>query len=312
MSEKRFDIVVWNYDRLELFFRNFTKIRNYDPTRDRITVVSSSRSTAEMGKVKEFESSHGVAVRYLPRANRGIDQLARVEYFTGALGDFEENLSHAYIFQMQDHYLDTESDASRAGAEYGFKIKEDVVPNDIVFDLERMEQLGAEYDLKGFFCDRDSSLFSLATGTYIAPNGGNFVIRTDAIRDESVQRACRQLAWSCDNRWDWAVYAELMWGVIFFQEGERFYDLKREKLFETWSDETFSRSYEPVFHRLTRYYEGSSRATTLARKGMWWMRHPPERLRRMLRAGLPAPAYRSLRALRDALVSRSRNPLAPR
>jgi hypothetical protein len=307
---KRFDIVVWNYQRLELFFRNFNKIRNYDPARDRITIVSSSPSTTEMDQVKEFGRSHGVAGRYLPRANRGIDQLARVEYFTGRIGDLEENLSHTYIFQMQDHYLDTETELSRAGPDYGFRIKEDVVPDGIVFDLDRMERLAGQHDLKGFFCDRDSSLFSVGKDTYIAPNGGNFVIRTDAISDESVQRACRRLGRSCDSRWDWAVYAELMWGVIFFQEGERFYDLKRERLFETWDDETFSRSYEPVFHRLRRYYEGSSRAKALARRGLWRMRHPPERLRRTLRARLPGPAFRGLRAIRDALVSRSRDPLS--
>jgi hypothetical protein len=288
----RFDIVVWNYDRLELFFRNFHKIRNFDPVRDRITIVSTSPSMAESHRVEAFEREHKVEMRYLPRRNYGIDQLGRAEYFTGRVGDLDENLSHAYILQMQDHYLDLTSDASRSGPELGFKIKEDVVPDDFAFDLDRMEQLGATHDLKGFFCDRaDPWLFSLAASNYIAPNGGNFTIRTAAVRDEPVQRACRDLMRSCDNRWDWAVYAEFMWGVIFFQEGERFYDLKRDRLFEKWNEEAFSRSYEPIFHRLKRFYDRPA----LVRAVLWRLQDPRTTATTILRFALCDSAYGRLR-----------------
>src|SRR5262245_34090324 len=107
MAMRRFDIVVWNYERVESFLRNFSKIHNYDSARDRITIVSASPSAEEIQRVREFESDHRIEVRYLTRENRGIDQLARAQYLSGTIGSLGANLSHAYIFQMQDHYLDT-------------------------------------------------------------------------------------------------------------------------------------------------------------------------------------------------------------
>jgi hypothetical protein len=252
----RFDIVVWNFERLESFFANFDKVRNYDPSRDRITIVSSSPSLSETQLIRRFEDHHQLAVRYLTRSNRGMDQLARAEYFTGTVGSMDKNLSHAYIFQMQDHYLDTTSEVSNWGPAHDFEIKPDVIPDGALFDLDRMENLAVRYDLQGFFCDRrDPPFFSLAGRNYIAPTGANFVIRSEAVRDESVQQACRQLIRSCEHRYIWCQYAEFSWGFLFFQEGQRFYDLKRERLFEAWDETDFG--FDPTgndFPRLMKYY----------------------------------------------------------
>src|SRR5690242_3892527 len=99
MTERRFDVVVLTYERLGSFLGNFDRIQAFDPIRDRITIVSCSPSAAEAEEIREFERKRGLTVRYLTRENRGIDQLARAEYFTGAVGSLEENLAYAYIFQ---------------------------------------------------------------------------------------------------------------------------------------------------------------------------------------------------------------------
>ena len=240
MTERRFDVVVLNYKRLRSFLGNFHRIRAFDPSRDRITVLSCSPSVAESEDVREFERSHGLSVRYLTRENRGIDQLARAEYFTGAVGSLEENLAYAYICQMQDHYLDPEDPGSRWGPELGYGTKGDVVPDGIVFDLDAMELLAREHDLAGFFCDRnDPSFISIEGRRSVAPSGGNFVIRTDLVAAADAQTACRRLIDVCDDTYAWAVYAEFKWGPIYFGEGRRFYDLKRERVFERWDPEEF-------------------------------------------------------------------------
>jgi hypothetical protein len=240
LGPRRFDVVVMNFKRLELFLSNFGKIRNYDRSRDRITIVSASPSPSELRQIREFEDDSGLSVRYLTRRNRGDGELPRAQYYTGAIGNLEENLSYAYIFQMQDHYLDTTSAASRWGPELEFRIKGDVVPDGVFFDLDRMETLARQYDLKGFFCDRNNPCFiSMEGRRFVAPSGGNYVIRTSNVRGESVQGACRRLIRLCDDSPDWNLYAEFMWGPIFFQEGERFYDLKRSRLFEAWDEKDF-------------------------------------------------------------------------
>ena len=123
MTERRFDVVVLTYKRLRSFLGNFHRIDAFDPSRDRITIVSCSPSAAEAEEVRRFERERGLSVRYLKRENRGIDQLARAEYFAGAVGDLEQNLSYDYIFQMQDHYLDREDPGSRWGPGLDFAMK---------------------------------------------------------------------------------------------------------------------------------------------------------------------------------------------
>lgn len=256
MTERRFDLVVLNYERLRSFLANFDRITAFDPARDRITIVSCSPSQAETDALRAFEREHGLRVRYLTRANRGIDQLARAEYFTGAVGSLEENLAYAFIFQMQDHYLDPEDPGSRWGPELGYGMKGDVVPDGVVFDLDAMEELAREYDLTGFFCDRnDPSFMSIEGRRYVAPSGGNFVIRTDVVAERDAQLACGRLIDVCDDTYAWAVYAEFAWGPIFFHESRRFYDLKRERLFERWNAEDFYHPPDDI-PKLMRRFEG--------------------------------------------------------
>jgi hypothetical protein len=237
LPQRRFDICVWNYKRVDLFLDNFERIENFDPERDRITIASCSPSADESHRIREFELDTGLVVRYLTRENRGIDQLARCDYFTGRVGSRDDNLSYAYIFQMQEHYLDTESSASRWDSG---SLKSDTVPDGQVFDLDRMERLAAEHDLHGFFADRANPCYVEVDGErYVAPCGGNYTIRTDLVARPEVQATLRHLIRTCDGTYPWAVYAEFKWGPVFFHEGRRFWDLKRDRLYERWSREEF-------------------------------------------------------------------------
>src|SRR5215510_4342744 len=86
LTMKRFDIVVFNYERLDSWLRNVGRLQGFDPNLDRITIVSCSPSEKETALVRGFEAARAIRVRYLTRENRGIDQLARVDYFTGGVG----------------------------------------------------------------------------------------------------------------------------------------------------------------------------------------------------------------------------------
>lgn len=252
LPQRRFDICVWNYKRLDLFLDNWERIQNFRPDRDRLTVGSCSPSDEETALIRAFEERTGVAVRYLLRENRGIDQLARCDYFTGRVGSFEDNLSYAFIFQMQEHYLDTESSASRW--EHG-SLKSDTVPDGQVFDLDEMERLAVEHDLHGFFADRANPCHVELDGKrYIAPCGGNYTIRTDLIALPEAQEAFHHLIRTCDDTYSWAVYAEFKWGPIFFHEGRRFWDLKRDRLYDRFPRDEFYVAPDD-YPALTRRYE---------------------------------------------------------
>ena len=239
-SGARFEIVVFNYQRLHAFAQNIFKIENIRPDRDRITIVSASPDPAEKRAAANLEAESGAKVRYIPRHNFGIDQYARAEYFTGAIGSLESNLGARFLFQMQDHYLDTESPFSRWGSEMGNRIKGDVTPEGMTFDLDCIESTLESEDALGAFCDQNNPAWFEVNGKrYVAPSGGNFIIRSSVIRTPRVQRECKHLMRSCDDTYLWAVYAEFKWGEIFFREGERFHDLKRRQTFQEWARSDF-------------------------------------------------------------------------
>src|SRR5262245_30643896 len=237
---KRFDIVVFNHERLDSWFRNADRIQSFVPSLDRITIVSCSPSEKEYALVRDFEAQRGCRLRYLTRENRGYAELARIDYYTGRVGTLEENLAYEFVFQMQDHYLDTDSSFSHWGPKLGNRVKGDVVPDGTIFDLSSIYDKLNRENLAGAFCDRTNPCwFTIGSRRYIAPSGGNFIVRSSAIRDVRVYSHCQSLRRVCDDSYAWAVYVEFMWGKAFFEEGKKFYDLKRDRIFSTWDRDLF-------------------------------------------------------------------------
>jgi hypothetical protein len=94
-----------------------------------------------------------------------------------------------------------------------------------------------------------------------------------------------------------------MWGVTFFQEGERFYDLKRERVFESWEEPDFVR-FPLDFHSLRRFYKRPAPVRILIRAA----RDPRWALSSVLRRVLPARAYSWLRRAWRGTVHGVRRP----
>jgi len=216
-------------------------------------------------------------VTYLTRENFGIDQGARVEYFGGKIEDLREVLDTEYIFQFQDHYLDTEAEYSRWGPELNFRTKGDVVPENIIFDLNTLHDVLISNEIAAAFCDRNNPCWFQRNGvTHIAPNGGNYILHTKQLEDKNVQRELARMYRSCDNTYQWAVYAEFKWGELFFNEGNTYYDIKRDKVYSKFPKDEFYVSPDPV-SKLYGFYEenllgrillrSNAAVKTLARRG---------------------------------------------
>jgi hypothetical protein len=252
---RRFNILVLNYTRLPSFLGNFGKIKGFDSSQDRVTILTCSPSEEETQQVKAFSEKYEVEVKYQIRRNFGIDQGARVEYFTGKIDNLQEVLDAEYIFQFQEHYLDTKAPYSRWGKELNFKIKGDVVPDNVTFDLNLLSHVFRENKIAAAFCDRNNpSWFQRAGYTYIAPNGGNFILNTKQITNYHVQRELKRMHYNCDNTYRWATYAEYKWGELFFMEGKSYYDIKRNKVYSKFPKEEFYLSPDPI-NELYGYYE---------------------------------------------------------
>jgi hypothetical protein len=256
----RFELVVWNYERLGLFLEGFSRLRGFRPGVDRLTVVSASPGPAERALLDELAERTGIAARYLPRENRGLDQGGRCEYFTGTVGSLDENLDSRYLLQLQDHYLSPDAEASRYGPHVSpplvpGRVKEDVIPDGAVLDLDEMEGLADAHDLDGFFCDREPCLVEWEGRRFVAPNGGNFAVRTSLVRDPEAQAMIHRLWRVFDRSSRWTLYAEFMWARIFFHEGRPFYDLARNRLYTTWPSEDFYQWLGGDYRRLFHEYD---------------------------------------------------------
>lgn len=133
-------------------------------------------------------------------------------------------------------------------------MKSDTVPDGQIFDLDRMEQLAVEQELHGFWADRANPCYVEVDGKrYVAPCGGNYTIRTDLVTRPEAQEMFQHMIRTCDNTYPWAVYAEYKWGPIFFHEGRRFWDLKRNRLFERFSRDEFYVAPDDYLGLMRRY-----------------------------------------------------------
>ena len=252
---RRFNILVLNYKRLPSFLGNFDKIKGFDSSQDRITILTCSPSEEETQLVKAFSEKYEVEVKYQIRRNFGIDQGARVEYFTGKVDTLQEVLDAEYIFQFQEHYLDIQAPYSRWGKELNFRIKGDVVPDNVTFDLNSLSHVFRENKIAAAFCDRNNPCwFQRAGYTYIAPNGGNYFLNTSLIKNDYVQTELKRMYQNCDDTYRWALYAEYKLGELFFKEGNSYCDIKRDKVYSKFPKEEFYLSPDPV-DELYSFYE---------------------------------------------------------
>ena len=163
-----------------------------------------------------------------------------MEYFSGRIEELREVLESEYIFQFQEHYLDTEAEYSRWGPELEYRIKGAVVPDNVVFDLNWLHDILRSNKIAAAFCDRTNPCwFQRNSVTHIAPNGGNYILDTKQLDDKNVQKELARMYRRCDNTHSWALYAEFKWGEMFFNEVNTYYDIKQIRSIQTFLKRKF-------------------------------------------------------------------------
>jgi hypothetical protein len=271
----RFHIVVFNYSRIGSFLDNFARISHFDPARDRIVILDCSPDQErERELVARFTAGRGwraEAVSFVPRRNWGIDQGARIDYFSGL---HQTSDRPKYIWQFQEHFLDLDSAASRwpagtvdlSGAEIGGRVKEDTIPEGAVIDLDECERIfEADPAVAVLFAARGGvGLFALDDQEWFYTDGGNCAVRTAAALaafPEPKLAAYRDLH---DGTYEWALYFELSLGRELTRGDFAWYDLVARCSFngpgalrevERQSGRRLHHDAEPAYRPLYRGYE---------------------------------------------------------
>jgi hypothetical protein len=210
----RFDILILNFERVQLFFDNFHKLRNFDPGKDRIVVLDCSRNRARERELTEtFARSHGwqlggPEIIFVSRENWGIDQGARVDYLS-YLG--RGSALPRFVWQFQEHFLDNTSDYSRWGSgELAGKIKQDTIPDGTDIDLDSCEGAFEDPRVSVVFANRDD------VGVFLHPDGrewfftdgANLGFRTSAALAAFDQSLLDSYRLVFDASYRWCLYIE--------------------------------------------------------------------------------------------------------
>ena len=233
----RFDVLVLNFQRIHLFLDNFHKLRNFDPKRDRVVVLDCSHNVAHERKlVEEFARARGwrlggPEVVFIERQNWGIDQGARVDYLSALRHDPNPP---PYIWQFQEHYLDNTSDYSRWPPNFGplaNTVKEDVIPDGAVIDLDLSEQAFTDPDVSVVFASRSGiGLLAHPNGVKsFYTDGANLGVRSSVAQRAFPPNLLDDYRLVFDASYRWALFIEFEFGRRLSHGS--WFDLVRKRAF---------------------------------------------------------------------------------
>jgi hypothetical protein len=236
----RFHVVVFNFERIASFLDNSGKIQNFHPDRDRLIVLDcSDNHAAQKEAVVEFARHHGRPAKVIQRKNWGIDQGARIDYFT-ALRKMKN--PPRFIWQFQEHYLDLESPWSIWPSDMpkiGGQLKEDVLPDDFCIDLDRCEQIYEDHrSVSVLYADRAKlGIFTHDDGNeWFYADGANFCVRTDYALDAFPPDVLSTYKSIYDGSYQWTLFLEMDICRRLTRPGRRWYDLVTGEHFESPED----------------------------------------------------------------------------
>ena len=268
----RFHVVVFNFERISSFLDNFDKVLNFRPDRDRLIVLDCSVNHAtQLGMIADFADKRGWTigkeVRVVRRRNWGIDQGARIDYFT----DLQKTGSAPkFIWQFQEHYLDLESawsiwpsDMPRIGGQ----LKADTLPDGVAIDLDFCEQV---YDSNSrvsvIYADRDKlGVFTHQDGReWFYADGANFSVRSSDVLEAFPPDVLSTYRSIYDGSYDWTLFMELDICRRLNRPDREWYDLVTNESFtdpaglrtrEIEKGVSLHQDAEPFYGGLYRAYE---------------------------------------------------------
>jgi hypothetical protein len=263
----RFDIVVFNYERISLFTGNFHKLVGFSRGQDRILIYDCSEHfETQLSLVRQFcrerSLEYGIDLHLLRRENWGIEQGARMDYAQHLRAD---GCKSKYIWQIQEHYLDVDSPASRwpahtinvDGQNFSGQIKSDCVPDDFCIDLDHCQTLLEDEQDVVLYADRIGiGYFPYLSEPFFCIDGGNFCCSAELFRRIVDESTTSHLKTRFDGSYEWALYAEHYLGLRTSRCSRRFHDLHAGISFSTIEElvEAQINSSKKVFHVSEEYY----------------------------------------------------------
>jgi hypothetical protein len=241
----RFHVVVYNCDRIESFTNNFEKIVGFDALKDMILILDCSHNPIrEQQQLVAFARENGwrlgQEVHFVKRRNWGIDQGARIDYFN--------LLRHLavkpkYIWQFQEHYLDTVSEWSHwpwqtvdlNGNLIGGQIKSDTIPDGLRINLDVCEEIYERYPhISVLYADRNRiGIFPYDDKEWFYVDGANFSARTSYVLEVLSEEVLKVYSLLYDGGYQWALFIELNIGHQLTTGGGGWYDLVTQKHFDS-------------------------------------------------------------------------------
>jgi hypothetical protein len=264
----RFHVVVVNFERIASFLDNAGKLQNFRPDRDRLIVLDCSiNHAAQKQAVEEFARKRGWTARVAQRKNWGIDQGARVDYFT-ALRKMKD--PPKFIWQFQEHYLDLESPWSIWPSDMpkiGGQLKEDTIPDGLQIDLDRCERVYEENpEVSVLYADRAKlGIFTHDDGNeWFYADGANFSVRSADVLDVFPPDVLSTYKSIYDGSYNWTLFMEMDICRRLTRPGTQWYDLVTGEHFadpqelrrvETEKQVSLHQDAEPFYSSLYRTYE---------------------------------------------------------
>lgn len=162
---KRFDLVVANCNRCELFWESIVNLEDFDVTNDRIVFMDcSDKPYEQLSKSLAFIESlnlSGLSFSFYHRRNWNWNHGAQLDYLR-LIGERKIE-SPSYVFFMQDHYLNTAKCVSG-----------DTIPSNHRINLSEVENILNERP-RVYFCSRYGFRVSASVpevGKYISVSYG--------------------------------------------------------------------------------------------------------------------------------------------
>jgi hypothetical protein len=212
-------IVVFNCDRIESLTANLCKFEDINFSEDTLVIYDCSKDVdAQIAVLSEYCQKHelklGDQVLLKTRANWGLAEGGRI--------DLADDLrtspaQHRFIFQFQDHYLDTTSEYSLwaqgkrdlNGVDISGKVKEDCIKSEFTISLSKYARYLENGDADVLYSSQAGiGLFPYWKDLFFCIDGVNFASRTETYLDIFDKSTCAGLTEIYDAGYEWALFAE--------------------------------------------------------------------------------------------------------
>jgi hypothetical protein len=229
----RFDVVVSNFEKIELFLENISKIKNLDRKLDRIVIMDCSNDPQrELEKLTSFKSFSEFNFLFFSRRNWNLNHGAQLDYVW--LINHNIITQPKYISFMQEHYLNTEilvkSDTIPAGQTLDLDLVEDRFcqdPRQIIFNSRFGFRVSAMPKQTPFDDYKNMESFPIS----FVVDGGNFFVVSDYLQTYFKNR--EYLIKHGNGRYSFCHVWETRLTKIFYDDGFTFFELSRGLSFAT-------------------------------------------------------------------------------